>query len=174
MDTDDAAPLPPIHVEPTSAPFELPVTHKTCPDCAKGIAAPGITYPRDPLRPVEEFFAQKAKRYEREQRYSAYCKPHQRQRNNAYRQNAKHAKGEPDAGERRAHAEEQQAWAARTGYEQKPERVAQRRKNFKRWREQNPDREKERVQRWHHDHQAQHAETALRSYYRRRGRRRET
>jgi hypothetical protein len=43
MDTDDAATLPPIHVESTSAPFELPVTHKTCPDCAKGIAALRIT-----------------------------------------------------------------------------------------------------------------------------------
>ena len=82
MDTDDAATLPPIHIELIGAPFELPVTYKTCPDCAKGIAAPGITYPRDPLRPVEEFFAQKAKRYESEQRYSAYCKP--RKRNNAY------------------------------------------------------------------------------------------
>src|SRR2546427_284800 len=93
MNTDDATLLPPIQVEPTSAPFELPVTHKTCPDCARGIAAPGITYPRDPLRPVEEFFAQ------------------------------------------------------------------------------NPDREKKRVQQWHQDHQAQHAETALKSYHRRRGRR---
>src|SRR6266540_4661139 len=147
MDTDDAAKLPPIQVEPTSAPFELPVTHKTCPDCARGIEAPGITYPRDPLRPVEEFFEQKAKRYEDEKRYSAYCKPHQRKRNNAYRQKAKNAKGEPDVGERRAHAEEQQVWAARTGWEKK------------------------RVQQWHQDHQAQHAETALKSYHRRRGRR---
>ena len=82
---DEQPQLPPIEVEPSSAPFELPATHKTCPDCEREVPATDITYPRDSLRPLSEFYMQKAKRYEGGVRYSAYCIPHQRLRNNAYR-----------------------------------------------------------------------------------------
>jgi len=120
MQPDDAAAaLPPISVEPTSAPFDLPETHKTCPDCARGVEAKGITYPRNPLRPIEEFYEQKgAKRFKGDVRHSAYCKPHQRKRNNAYRK----GKGDPSAPER------VKRWASAVGYEQRDERIEQKRK----------------------------------------------
>jgi hypothetical protein len=132
MQPDDAAAqLPPLSVEPTSAPFDLPETHKVCPDCARGVEAPGIIYPRASLRPIEEFYEQKgAKRYKGEVRHSAYCKPHQRKRNNAYRK----GKADPTVAERVARS------VKRTGYERKPERKARKLKIASEWNKSNPER----------------------------------
>ncbi len=84
--TDGAAPAP---VEPQApAPYipddqDAPV--KFCRDCADEVPAAGITYPRNPLRPIAEFYHTKVKnsRYKGGYRYSAYCIPHQSKRNAA-------------------------------------------------------------------------------------------
>ena len=149
MQPDDAAELPPISVEPTSAPFDLPTTHKPCPDCARGVEAPGIAYPRDPLRPIEEFFAQRAARYKGEQRYSAYCKPHQRKRNNDYR--AGKRAGLPEE-EKRKVADAVAESVKRSGYEQSPQRIAARRANFRAWHARNRDYDLERNATWVEQH----------------------
>jgi len=160
---DDLQELPSIEVEPSSAPFELPARHKTCPDCEREVPAPGITYPRNPLRPLSEFFQQKAKRYEGGVRYSAYCKPHQRLRNNAYR------KAKPKTDEvRREHAAQQKAWADRTGYEQRPERIAQKRATSKSWHQSHKDYDLERWKRWVKKNPKKRRAQALASYHRRR------
>jgi hypothetical protein len=160
---DEEPQLPPIQVEPSSAPFELPATHKTCPDCEREVPAPGITYPRDPLRPLSEFYLQKAKRYEGGVRYSAYCIPHQRLRNNAYRK----AKPKTDQ-ERREHARRQKVWADKSGYEQRPERVAQKKATSRAWHQNNKEHNLERWKRWVAKHPKRRRAQALASYHRRR------
>jgi len=160
---DEELRLPPIEVEPSSAPFELPATHKTCPDCEREVPAPGITYPRNPLRPLSEFYAQKAKGYEEGKRYSAYCIPHQKQRNNTYRRGKK-----PTEGERRKHAQRQKQWADETGYEQRPERVAQKKSTSRSWHKSNKERDLERWKRWVAKHPKKRRAQALASYHRRR------
>ncbi len=159
---DEEPRLPSIEVEPSSAPFELPATHKTCPDCERAVPAPGITYPRNPLRPLSEFYVQKAKRYEEGKRYSAYCIPHQKQRNNAYRK----AKPKTDQ-ERREHAKRQKQWADKTGYEQRSERVAQKKATSQDWRQNNKERDLERWKRWVAKHPKKRRAQALASYHRR-------
>lgn len=84
--TDVPAPAP---TEPQApAPYipddrEAPV--KFCRDCADEVPAAGIEYPRNPLRPIAEFYHTKVKnsRYKGGYRYSAYCIPHQSKRNAA-------------------------------------------------------------------------------------------
>lgn len=168
MEPEDAAKKPPINIEPSSAPFELPTTHKVCPDCARLVEAPGITYPRDPLRPVEEFFEIKAKRYTDEKRYSAYCKPHQRKRNNDYRKQARRD-NPPDEEARARHAKEQAEFAARTGYEQQPDRIKQRREKAREWRKNNPDRALKQWKAWTKNNLERRRKIARRSFRRKRG-----
>ncbi len=162
--TDDLEQLPPIAVEPSSAPFELPATHKTCPDCEREVPAPGITYPRDPLRPLSEFYEQKAKRYENGKRYSAYCKPHQRQRNKA----AYAAKA--DDPEWRARRRKSNAKSAKAT-EKREARRAQWRRASQAWRKRNRELNSARASDWVKKNKKRHAASALRSYHRRRGQR---
>ncbi len=161
-DGDEESQLPPIEVEPSSAPFELPATHKTCPDCERQVPAPGITYPRNPLRPLSEFYQQKAKGYEGGIRYSAYCIPHQKQRNRAYRQ----AKPKTDE-YRRAEAQRHKRWTDQSGYEQRPERVARKKANSRAWHQKNKQRDLERWKCWVAKHPQQRRAQALASYHRR-------
>ena len=151
---DNLQQLPPIEVEPSSAPFELPATHKTCPDCAREVPAKGITYPRNPLRPLTEFYKQKSARYEGGYRYSAYCRPHQQKRNRAY------WKPSPQA-----HAEQQRRWSKETGYEERRGRGAR----AHAWDKQHKGRALARWHRWVAKNPKKRRAQALASYHRRRG-----
>ncbi len=161
---DDLQQIPAIEVEPSSAPFELPATHKICPDCEREVPAKGITYPRDPLRPLSEFYEIKAKRYTNGKRHSAYCRPHHLRR--IYEQRKEKRKNPED----RAHLNQlRNATVARSGYEQRPERKAQKRKNAASWRERNRELNSSRASAWVKTHKKRHAESARRSYHRRHG-----
>ena len=157
MEGDDAARLPPITVEPDSAAFDLPETHKVCPDCARGVEAPGITYPRDSLRRIEEFYEQHAKRFKGEVRHSAYCKPHQRKRNNAYRA----GKEDPTVAERVARS------VKKTGYEQDPQRIERRLANWREWRARDPAGDVARNAEWAKKHPERRKKTKAESAARR-------
>jgi hypothetical protein len=157
MEGDDAAKLPPITVEPDSTAFDLPETHKVCPDCARGVEAPGIVYPRDSLRPIEEFYEQRAKRFKGEVRRSAYCKPHQRKRNNAYRE----GKPDPTVAERVARS------VKKSGYEEDPKRVQKKWDNFRAWYRRNRGYDLERNAEWAKKHQERRRQSKLASLARR-------
>ena len=162
MQPDDEEALPPITVEPTSAPFDVPTTHKKCLDCARGVEAPGITYPRDPLRPIAEFEQKRAARYKDSKRYVAYCTPHAAQRNRDYLARRR-ANAPPAPPGRRKLAE--QASIART--EQRPERIAKKRENARAWRLRNPEREAARNTAWAQEHKERRKKTKAESAARR-------
>lgn len=146
--------LPDIQVEPSSAPFELPATHKVCPDCKREVPAPGITYPCDPLRPLSEFYATKAKGYADGVRYSAYCIPHQNERRNASRR-----------GKLLTEAQKQAHNAAQLRYRNRHK--GEPRTRQRRWEQQHKEAEQRRWKRWVAQNPQRRRAQALASYHRR-------